>query len=275
MNKIRRGLDFISQMYPSDNPLAEKDFETDRLSLFLRESGLVYDISRGSGQIVLEDIVKEYMQRIERDLHGLPIKLYPFSGTGKPDEPRSILIDPKISFGRPILSNISIPVEIIVERYRAGESMGELAGDYECNQEKIEEAIRCKLWDKPPESITFFLDRALGKHTVAKRLIQKGEKLKKTEIKVKHPYPQGRCLFILLGFFDGLPLSLFLAKIASAICSSVAGIGGMILGLRISVCRFFLAIVLTCSFSFCFCISPLQNRCMEPERSSTYSLFCE
>ena len=146
MNKIRKGLDFISQMYPSDNPLAKKDFETDRLSLFLRESGLVYDISRGRGQIVLEDIVKEYMQRIERDLNGLPIKLYPFSGTGKPDEPRSILIDPKISFGRPILSSISIPVEIIVERYRAGESMRELAGDYECTQEKIEEAIRCKLW---------------------------------------------------------------------------------------------------------------------------------
>ena len=37
MNKIRKGLDFILQMYPSDNPLAEKDFETDRLSLFLRE----------------------------------------------------------------------------------------------------------------------------------------------------------------------------------------------------------------------------------------------
>ena len=106
MNKIRKGLDFISQMYPSNNPLAEKDFETDRLSLFLREAGLVYDISRGSGQMILEDIVKEYMQRIERDLHGLPIKLYPFSGTGEPDEPRSILIDPKISFGRPILSNI-------------------------------------------------------------------------------------------------------------------------------------------------------------------------
>ena len=148
MNKIRKGLDFISQMPPSDNPLAEKDFETDRLSLFLRESGLGYDISRGGGQTVLEDIIKKYMQRIERDLNGLPIKLYLFSGTGKPDEPRSILIDPKISFGRPILSNTSIPVEIIVERYRTGESMRELAGDYECSWEKIEEAIRCRLWEQ-------------------------------------------------------------------------------------------------------------------------------
>lgn len=145
MNKIRKGLDFISHMYPSDNPLAKKDFETDGLSLFLKEAELVYDISRGKGQIVLEDIIKGYMQRIERDSHGLPIKLYPFSGTGKPDEPKSILIDPQISFGRPILSNISIPVEIIVERYKAGESMRELAGDYECSQEKIEEAVRCQL----------------------------------------------------------------------------------------------------------------------------------
>ena len=148
MNKIRKGLDFISQMYPSDNPLARKDFETDGLSLFLKEAGLVYDISRGSGQMVLEDIVKEYMQRIERDLDGLPIKLYPFSGKGEPDEPKSILIDPQISFGRPILSIINIPVEIIVERCRAGESIRELARDYECSQEKIEEAIRCQLWEQ-------------------------------------------------------------------------------------------------------------------------------
>lgn len=148
MNKIRKGLDFISQMHPSDNPLAEKDFETDGLSLFLKEAEFVYDISKGSGQIALEDIIKGYMQRIERDSHGLPIKLYPFSRSGEPDEPKSILIDPKISFGRPILSNISIPVEIIVERYKAGESMRELAGDYECSQEKIEEAVRCQLWEQ-------------------------------------------------------------------------------------------------------------------------------
>lgn len=148
INKIRKGLDFISQMCPSVTPLAEKGFETDGLFLFLRKSGLVCGISKGSGQTALENIVKEYMQRIERDLHGLPVKLYPFSGTGKPDEPKSILIDPKISFGRPILSDISIPVEVIVERYRAGESIAELAGDYECNQEKIEEAIRCQLWEK-------------------------------------------------------------------------------------------------------------------------------
>ena len=116
--------------------------------MFLRESGLVYDISRGGEKAAVEDVVKAYMQRIERDLNGLPAKLYPFSRSGEPDDPESILIDPRISFGRPVLSGINIPVDIIAERYKAGESVGELAGDYECDQEKIEEAIRCQLWNQ-------------------------------------------------------------------------------------------------------------------------------
>ena len=40
--------------------------------------------------------------------------------------------------------------------------------------------------NKPPESITFFLDRALGKHTVSERLILEGKKLKEIEITIRH-----------------------------------------------------------------------------------------
>ena len=148
MNKIRRGLDFISRNYSSEHPLVEKDFETDGLSLFLNELDVTYDISRGSAQVVFKEILEKYMQRVERDFNGLPAKFYPFSRDGEADDPKSILIDPKISFGRPILSIINIPVEIIIERYRAGETISELTGDYECNQEKIEEAIRCQLWEQ-------------------------------------------------------------------------------------------------------------------------------
>ena len=40
--------------------------------------------------------------------------------------------------------------------------------------------------NKPLESITFFLDRALGRYIVAQRLIQEGGELGETEIKVRH-----------------------------------------------------------------------------------------
>lgn len=144
MPKVRKGLNFISKKFPSDNPLAEKDFETDGLTFFLNEAGVTYDTS--SGQMILADIVKQYMQRIGRDDQGNPTLLYPFSREGKPNEPKIILIDPKISFGRPVLSGTRIPVEIIAERYRAGESIPELVEDYECAEEHIKEAIRYELW---------------------------------------------------------------------------------------------------------------------------------
>ena len=146
MNKVRNGMRFISDRFSSAYPLAVKDFETDGISLFLREAGIIYDVSRGSGQMVLKEIIEQYLQRIERDPDGLPEKLYPFSRTGEPDEPKLIMIDPQISFGRPVLSARSIPIENIAERYKAGESIRELAKDYECDQADIEEAIRCRLW---------------------------------------------------------------------------------------------------------------------------------
>jgi len=143
MAKVRKGLSFISSQFGSSHPLADKDFETDGIDLFLREAGLVYN---QEGQIVLADVIRQYMKRIERDIHGLPIKLYPFSQNGEPDEPRFISIDPRISFGRPMLARKGIPIEVVIERYRAGESIDELRKDYECSQEEIEEALRYQLW---------------------------------------------------------------------------------------------------------------------------------
>lgn len=145
MAKVRKGLKFISKEFKSEHPLAEKIFETGGIGLFLTESETLYDISK-EGQTVLVDVIKQYLTRIERDPNGFPIKLYPFSRSGEPDEPKFIMIDPKISFGRPMLSDRGIPIDVIAERYKAGESISELVRDYECTQEEIEEAIRCRLW---------------------------------------------------------------------------------------------------------------------------------
>ncbi|HML96434.1 MAG TPA: DUF433 domain-containing protein [Thermodesulfobacteriota bacterium] len=143
MAKVRKGLNFISSQFGSSHPLADKEFETDGIDLFLREAAVVYN---QEGQIILADVIKQYLKRIERDIHGLPIKLYPFSGRGEPDEPRFISIDPRISFGRPMLARKGIPIEIVIERYGAGESIDELTNDYECSQEEIEEALRYRIW---------------------------------------------------------------------------------------------------------------------------------
>ena len=60
-------------------------------------------------------------------------------------EPRLVVIDPLVSFGRPVLAGTGIPTAIIAERYKAGESIDELANDYGRQRYEIEESIRCEL----------------------------------------------------------------------------------------------------------------------------------
>jgi uncharacterized protein (DUF433 family) len=71
--------------------------------------------------------------------------LYPFTRKRQPDEPKVIVIDPRISFGRPVLTGTGIRTAIVAERYKAGESIEELAKDYSREHLEIEEAIRCEL----------------------------------------------------------------------------------------------------------------------------------
>ncbi len=56
-----------------------------------------------------------------------------------------MMIDPRVTFDRPVLAGTGIPTAVLADRYKAGESMGDLADDYECERDLIEEAIRCEL----------------------------------------------------------------------------------------------------------------------------------
>lgn len=85
------------------------------------------------------------MKRIERNSVGAAIRLYPFTRKREMDEPRFIVIDPAVSFGRPVLAGTGVPTGAIAERYKAGESVPQLAADYGLSSEEIEEAIRCEL----------------------------------------------------------------------------------------------------------------------------------
>jgi len=58
---------------------------------------------------------------------------------------RSIAISPGICAGRPVIVGTGLSTQIIAERYKAGESVHDLAKDYERDDFEIEEAIRCEL----------------------------------------------------------------------------------------------------------------------------------
>ena len=149
LHKVRVAIDFIKEELASDHPLAYHKLETDGLDLFVEEYGQLINVSQ-AGQLVLRKLLQAHLRRIDRDSAGYALRLYPFTRKRLQliEEPKAIVIDPRISFGRPVLAGTGIPTAIIAERYKAREAIGALADDYGRPTLEIEEAIRCELYTR-------------------------------------------------------------------------------------------------------------------------------
>jgi uncharacterized protein (DUF433 family) len=141
---VRRTISFVRKELGSKHPLAEQKFETDGKDLFIRKLGELITVSKG-GQRAIPEVLNAYLKRIEWDLQGFPTRLYPFTRQRDLVQPKVVMIDPRVSFGRPVLAGTGIRTELVAERYKAGESIDELARDYGRNRAEIEEAVRCEL----------------------------------------------------------------------------------------------------------------------------------
>lgn len=159
--KVRKALDYVAKNLRVRKPLADQRFLTDGVDLFIEY--LDRDLSRNhvayagtavayeflnvsqQGQLTLREMMVNRLRRIDHNTAGIPIRLYPFTRRGESDQPKMIVMDPDVSFGRPVLAGTSITTAILAERYKAGESMDALAEDYGRSRDEIEEAVRCEL----------------------------------------------------------------------------------------------------------------------------------
>jgi uncharacterized protein (DUF433 family) len=146
--KVRRALDYVRREFLIERPLIDQAFQTDGLDLFVERYGDMIYASR-EGQQAMKEIISVYLQRIERDTRGLPVKLYPFTRDTESDaapksDPCLVVMTPTVSFGRPVIAGTGIPVSAIYERYKAGDSVADLARDFRLETSAVEQAIRCE-----------------------------------------------------------------------------------------------------------------------------------
>jgi len=146
IGNIRSAIGHVRQRYCIDHPLADARFATDGIVLFIEELDHLVNASL-HGQEAIREVMEARLERVEHDEQGLAARLFPFTrrGTGDAPQPRTVVIDPLVAFGRPILFGTGIQTAILADRYKAGESMEDLADDYGCKRDLIEEAIRCEL----------------------------------------------------------------------------------------------------------------------------------
>lgn len=148
--KIRTAAGWMHRNLSSPHPLADYDLRTDGTDLFLKIEGNTVNLSmrRHQGQQTDEQLLVAHLERIERDEHGVAMRLLPYKSKAdirSSNASRFILIDPFISFGRPILRESGIPTAILAGRFKAGDSISVLARSYGRKESEIKEAVEWEI----------------------------------------------------------------------------------------------------------------------------------
>jgi len=135
LQRVRSALRFVG----GDRPLLATPFRTDGRGIFIEQMGKLVDAAHG-GQTAIREVVENSLERVELDDRRLPLRLYPWRRD--PTEPRIIALDPHRAFGRPTVVGSAVQSEAIIDRHRAGESVAQLAGDYNLPGDVIEGVLR-------------------------------------------------------------------------------------------------------------------------------------
>ncbi len=141
MQRIRKAVDWLKSTCSTDHPLAECDLETDGYDVFVRIAGFPVAASR-RGQGGIPEVLSRYLQRIDRDNKNIPLRFYPIPYDASP---KTVVIDPAVVFGRPIIKGTRITTVTVYDRYTGGESLSDIATDYDLEVSSVEEALRCEL----------------------------------------------------------------------------------------------------------------------------------
>ena len=94
------------------------------------------------GQIQMREIIRDRLQRVHRDPKGVPQKIVLFPGRPNKQDSADIVIDPRFSFGRPVIDRFGVRTAILAERFDAGDDIDVLAREYAAPAEAIQNARR-------------------------------------------------------------------------------------------------------------------------------------
>jgi uncharacterized protein (DUF433 family) len=136
---VRQALAYAQRRLKIDQLLLREELRTAGGELLLDRYCELMKLS-ASGQITMRKVFEAHLKRVEWGKLRFPVRLYPFLVSESADA-KSILIDPQISFGRPVVSKAFISTRSIVDRIDAGEKVEDVARDYSLSREMVEQAV--------------------------------------------------------------------------------------------------------------------------------------
>lgn len=146
--ETRRSLRYVERQMGVDRPLVRKMFQTDGVDFFVEHLGHLLNVSR-DGQLAMREGLAVHFLRLDFDQEGVAERLYPFTrarprGGLELENPKSVVFDPRLAFGRLVVAGTGVPTAAVADRFVAGDTLEDLAADYGIRRDLVEEAIRCE-----------------------------------------------------------------------------------------------------------------------------------
>ena len=130
---IRAAIEYAKEYFGVERPLLLEKFMTDGESLYLTEAALNINASR-AGQLAFP-YIREVLRHLDYE-DGQPSRWWPDGKGG------DILVDPRVSFGYPVIASTGLRTSEVIDRFQAGEDVAEIADEYHVPPGVIQAAMR-------------------------------------------------------------------------------------------------------------------------------------
>ena len=142
MRDVRAAIDFAEHEMGIEHLLLHQDLRTGAGQIFLDQYSKLIQLSK-DGQLAMKATFETHLSRLDDYQGGFPFRLYPFTRReATRQSPKLIVIDPRIAFGQPTTVNRAIRTSVIASRLSAGETVHDIAKDYDLRPAEVEEAAQ-------------------------------------------------------------------------------------------------------------------------------------
>lgn len=137
MDEVRRAAAIVREEFDDEYALASQRIASDGIDLFVR---LADDslLQVKSNQLGIREVLADYLRYVTWDDEGRPAQL---RLSQYPDD-AAVILDPRFGWGSPVLSGSKVPVDAVLQLWRSGEPMADVAAEYGLTRELVEGVLR-------------------------------------------------------------------------------------------------------------------------------------
>jgi uncharacterized protein (DUF433 family) len=140
LKSIREASDMARLEYGIERLLIHHDFRHDGKELFLHRWDHFASLTL-SRQLAFREVLDAYLKRIRYDTEGLTFEFSPVVRELGVGSPKLLRVNPRISFGRPVIARSGVRTAAIVSRLDAGENPAHVREDFDLTEAEFDQAV--------------------------------------------------------------------------------------------------------------------------------------